>query len=43
MLVYKDVTLAAFFEGLPVDIVRADILDPLALMDAFRGAETVFH
>ena len=33
----------SFFEGLPVDIVRADILDPLALMDAFRGAETVFH
>ncbi len=30
-------------KGLPVDIVRADILDPLALNDAFRGAETVFH
>jgi dihydroflavonol-4-reductase len=33
----------SFFEGLPVDIVRADILDPLALIEAFRGAETVFH
>jgi dihydroflavonol-4-reductase len=33
----------SFFEGLPVDILRADILDPLALIEAFRGAETVFH
>jgi dihydroflavonol-4-reductase len=33
----------SFLEGLPVDIVRADILDPLALIEAFRGAETVFH
>lgn len=31
------------FEGLPVDIVRADILDPVALLDAFAGADTVFH
>ena len=30
-------------KGLPVDIVRADILDPLALNEAFKGAETVFH
>ncbi len=33
----------SFLEGLPVEIVRADILDPLALIDAFRGADTVFH
>ena len=33
----------SFLEGLPVDIVRADILNPLALIDAFRGADTVFH
>ncbi len=33
----------SFLEVLPVDIVRADILDPLALIDAFRGADTVFH
>ena len=33
----------SFLKGLPVDIVRADILDPLALNDAFKGAETVFH
>jgi len=29
--------------SLPVDIVWADILDPLALNEAFKGAETVFH
>ena len=33
----------SFLEGLPVDIVRADIMDSLALLDAFRGADTVFH
>ena len=33
----------SFFEGLPVDIVYADLLDSLALMEAFRGADTVFH
>jgi dihydroflavonol-4-reductase len=33
----------SFLNGLPVEIVRADILDPLALIEAFKGAETVFH
>ncbi len=33
----------SFLEGLPVDIVRADIMDSLALLEAFRGADTVFH
>ncbi len=33
----------SFLEGLPVDIVRADIMDSLALHEAFRGADTVFH
>ncbi|MGB7511924.1 MAG: SDR family oxidoreductase [Pelodictyon phaeoclathratiforme] len=33
----------SFLERLPVEIVRADMLDPLALLEAFRGAETVFH
>ncbi len=33
----------SFLEGLPVDIVRADISDSLALLEAFRGADTVFH
>lgn len=33
----------SFLERLPVEIVRADLNDPLALMDAFRGAGTVFH
>ena len=33
----------SFLKGLPVDIVRADLHDPLALMEAFRGADTVFH
>ncbi len=33
----------SFLKGLPVDIVRADILDPLALNEAFKGVETVFH
>jgi len=33
----------SFLEGLPVDVVRADISDSLALLEAFRGADTVFH
>ncbi len=33
----------SFLEGLPVDIVRADLLDSLALMEAFKGVDTVFH
>lgn len=33
----------SFLKELPVDIVTADILDPLALNEAFSGAETVFH
>ncbi|MFZ4524542.1 MAG: SDR family oxidoreductase [Chlorobium sp.] len=33
----------SFLKGLPVDIVRADILDSLALNEAFKGAGTVFH
>ncbi|MEI6756936.1 MAG: SDR family oxidoreductase [Chlorobium sp.] len=33
----------AFLENLPVELVRADILDPLALIEAFRGIDTVFH
>ncbi|WP_076792156.1 NAD-dependent epimerase/dehydratase family protein [Chlorobium sp. KB01] len=33
----------SFLESLPVDVVRADILDPLALNEALRGADTVFH
>jgi dihydroflavonol-4-reductase len=33
----------SFLDGLPVEIVRADILDPLALIDAVKGADTVFH
>ncbi|MCX6178434.1 MAG: NAD-dependent epimerase/dehydratase family protein [Chlorobiales bacterium] len=33
----------SFLEGLPVEIIKADILDSLALMEAFKGADTVFH
>ncbi|MEI6846425.1 MAG: NAD-dependent epimerase/dehydratase family protein [Chlorobiaceae bacterium] len=33
----------SFLNELPVEIVKADILDSLALIDAFKGAETVFH
>ncbi len=33
----------SFLKGLPVEIVKADILDPLALYEAFRGVDTVFH
>ena len=32
----------SFLEGLPVDIFRADLMDSLALLEAFRGADTVF-
>ncbi len=33
----------SFLAGLPVEVVRADIMDSLALLEAFRGADTVFH
>ena len=33
----------SFLKGLPVDIVYADLLDSLALMEAFKGVDTVFH
>ncbi len=33
----------SFLAGLPVEVVRADILDPLSLNEAFRGVDTVFH
>ena len=33
----------SFLEGLPVDIVQADLQDSLALMDAFKDVDTVFH
>ncbi|MEI7695320.1 MAG: NAD-dependent epimerase/dehydratase family protein [Chlorobium sp.] len=33
----------SFLKSLPVEIVNADLLDPLALNEAFKGAETVFH
>jgi len=33
----------SFLNGLPVEIVYADLLDPLALNEAFSGADTVFH
>ena len=33
----------SFLEGLPVDIVRADLHDSLALMEAFKDVDTVFH
>lgn len=32
-----------FLDGLPVDIVRADLQDPHAVAEAIRGAEVVFH
>ncbi len=34
---------AGFLKGLPVEVVRADIHDPLAVAEAVRGAEVVFH
>jgi dihydroflavonol-4-reductase len=33
----------SFLERLPVEIIRADLLDPLALHEAVGGIETVFH
>ena len=33
----------SFLEGLPVDIVQADLHDSLGLMEAFKGVDTVFH
>ena len=33
----------SFLKGLPVDIVRADLHDSLALMEAFKDVDTVFH
>lgn len=33
----------SFLENLPVEKVVADIHDPLALNEAFRGVDTVFH
>jgi len=33
----------SFLESLPVEIIKADLLDSLALMQAFKGADTVFH
>jgi dihydroflavonol-4-reductase len=30
-------------EGLPLELVRGDVLDPVSLRAAFEGAETVFH
>ena len=33
----------SFLEGLPVDIVYADLHDSLALIEAFRDVDTVFH
>ncbi|MDD5309390.1 MAG: SDR family oxidoreductase [Deltaproteobacteria bacterium] len=30
-------------DGLPVEILRADVLDPVSLRKAFEGAKTVFH
>lgn len=32
-----------FMDGLPVEIVRADLHDPHAVVEAARGAEAVFH
>jgi dihydroflavonol-4-reductase len=32
-----------FLKGLPVEIVRADIHDSIAIAEAVRGAEVVFH
>lgn len=34
---------ASFLKGLPVEIVRADMLDPIAVNEAVRGSEIVFH
>ncbi|TLU87708.1 MAG: NAD-dependent epimerase/dehydratase family protein [Chlorobium sp.] len=42
-VIVRESSNSSFLEGLPVEIVRADILDPLALNEAFRGVDTVFH
>ncbi|NTU53089.1 MAG: SDR family oxidoreductase [Chlorobiaceae bacterium] len=34
---------AAFLRGLPVEIVRADMADAIAVNEAVRGSEVVFH
>lgn len=34
---------ASFLGGLPVEIVRADLHDPIALNEAVKGSEVVFH
>ncbi len=34
---------AGFLKGLPVEIVRADIHDPIAITEAVIGSEVVFH
>jgi len=34
---------SSFLKELPVEIVNADLLEPLALNEAFKGADTVFH
>ena len=39
----RDGSNAGFLKGLPVEIVRADIHDPIAVNEAVRGAEVVFH
>lgn len=39
-LVRKD---SKWLEGLPIDIVRGTLHDPVALTDGVRGADTVFH
>jgi len=38
-----DVRPSAALAGLPTEFVRADVLDPAALKDAFAGAEFVLH
>jgi dihydroflavonol-4-reductase len=34
---------SAIFDSLPVEIVRADLHDPMAIIEAVQGAEVVFH
>ena len=34
---------ASFLRNLPVEIVRADVRDPVAINEAVKGAEVVFH
>jgi len=42
-VVARESSECGFLDGLPVEVVRADIGDQLALNDAFSGADTVFH